>query len=63
MIELYAFLFFRSELAQKTRYRDMSDEEEEDDWDNCDVETASTLATQPKPKSKGSRFFSLKKKK
>jgi len=47
----------RSQLARKTRYRDMSDEEEED-WDKCEVESTQTAA---KPKSK-SKFFSLKKK-
>ena len=50
-------MFVRSQLARKTRYRDMSDEEE-DDWDKCDVESTQTQA---KPKSK-SKFFSLKKK-
>jgi len=51
----------RSVLAKKTRYRDMSDseEEEEGDWDKCEVET--TQATQSRPKSKGSKLFSMKK--
>merc|ERR1711902_63695 len=50
----------RSELTSKTRFRDMSDEEEEEeDWDKCDFETT---ATQPKPKSKGLKLFSKKKK-
>lgn len=50
----------RSELTSKTRFRDMSDEEEEEEeWDKCDVETT---ATQPKPKSKGLKLFSKKKK-
>ena len=56
-----AIFVCRSVLAKKTRYRDMSDSEEEDeDWDKCEVET--TQATQAKPKSKGSKLFSLKKK-
>ena len=52
----------RSELSRKTRYRDMSDDEEEEygDWDKCEVET--TQAPQVKPKSKTSKLFSLKKK-